>query len=136
MLPIPISFTITGIDERIRAMEGLELQLGLNITVALEWFGSTATQEMITQHSFINRTGRLERSIGYHVESPRDHFYELHIYALAPYAEAVELGVPGRSRPYAFFWPAFYTYLPELYERLAEGVATAFQDATDTGRLG
>lgn len=123
-----------GLDEMIERVGGLSQQIKLNLTVELEWFGRTATQEMITQHEFINRTGRLERSIGYHIEVVNDHL-QLHVYALAPYAVAVEEGVPGHSRPYPYFWPAFYKHLPELMERLDAAVHSALEDASDTGRL-
>jgi len=124
-----------GLDDLITRVGGLAQQFLLNITTVLEWFGSTATQEMITQHSFINRTGRLERSIGYHIEVPGNGHIELHVYALAPYAAAVEEGVPGRSRPYPYFWGTFYKYLPDLYEKLAEGIDSALEDASYSGRL-
>ena len=125
---------VEGLDAAISRMDGLRQQLILNMTVALEWFASTVTNEMITQHSFQNRTGRLERSIGYTLNMV-DNQLQLQVFALAPYAVAVEQGVPGHSAPYPFFWPTFYKWLPDLYLKLEEGVESALSLAEDTGRL-
>lgn len=125
--------TVTGIDDRIRAVQGVERQLKLNIVVALEWFGRTVREEMIHTHTFRNRTGRLERSMGYTVEAWTASTIQINVFALAPYARAVEEGT-SRSRPYPYFWQVFYKHLTELYRRLQAAVDSAFMDAVDTGR--
>lgn len=69
------------------------------------------------EHAYIDRTGWLTESVGFHIEqvfpwdpstgaAPR--LPTLLVYATAPYAEAVEHGVPGHSRAYPFFWPSIY----------------------------
>jgi hypothetical protein len=125
---------VTGIDERIRAVDGLDRQLKLNIVVVLEWFGRTVREEMIHTHTFRNRTGRLERSLGYTVEAWTANTIQIMVFATAPYARAVEEGT-SRSRPYPYFWPVFYKHLTELYQRLQQAVDSAFADAVDTGRV-
>lgn len=125
---------VKGLDTTLASLSGLELQIRLNITVELEKFAKTITEIMITQHSFQNRTGRLERSIGYHIEVVPGSL-QLFVYALAPYAIAVEEGVEGHSRPYPFFWATFYEFLPDLIDGLGSAVAAAFENARDAGRL-
>lgn len=115
---------VTGIDDALARLEGLERAIKLAIVVELEWFGRVTTQEMVLTHSFTNRTGRLERSIGYSVESWSGNRALVNVFATAPYAQAVEEGTPT-SRPYPFFWQVFYKYLPELQQRLQSAVNEA-----------
>ena len=127
MFGLGIRLTATGIDDALDRLDGLERAIRLAIVVELERWGRVVTEEMIQTHSFQNITGRLERSIGYTVEEWRSNAVVLTVSALAPYAEAVETGTPN-SRPYPFFWPSFYKYLPDLEPRLAAAIAEAIKD--------
>jgi len=115
---------VTGIDEALARLDGLEARIRTNVVAALEWFGQVTTEEMVQTHPFRNITGRLERSIGYTVEQWSAGKVVANIFATAPYAQAVEEGTTS-SRPYPFFWPVFYKYLPELQERLQAAVDEA-----------
>jgi hypothetical protein len=120
-----ISLTATGIEETIARLDGIARQIAINVSEVLDWFGRTVTEEMQADHTFQNITGRLERSIGYTVESWSAGTVQANVFAMAPYAQAVEEGTPT-SRPYPFFWPVIYKYLPELQERLQKAVTAAF----------
>lgn len=113
----------------------------------LRWFGETAVETMKSGHppggphppdgempaygenAYIDRSGWLTDSIAYTLEpfqtwSPSDGSASalptLTIVATAPYADAIEFGVPGRARPYPFFWPTITVLLPEAMSRLAD----------------
>lgn len=116
--------TATGIDDALARLDGLQRQIDLNIVVELERFGRIVTQEMIQTHTFQNITGRLERSIGYTVEQYGTSIM-LNLFAMAPYAQAVEEGTPT-SRPYPFFFPVLYKYLPDLLPALQRAVNEAY----------
>jgi hypothetical protein len=93
----------------------------------LKVFGEGAKDEMVRTHTFQNRTFRLEGSIDYDVigfeGSGQPH---VTVFALTSYASQVEFGVPGRSRPYPFFWPVFYKWLALLEEKLKDDWPRAF----------
>jgi hypothetical protein len=61
---------------------------------------------------YVNRTWDLTESIGFTPEPPVDLndkiVHTLKVFAAAPYAFDVEQGIPGRSRPYPFFWIEIY----------------------------
>lgn len=93
----------------------------------LTYFGQGAKDEMVRTHTFQNRTFRLERSIDYDIiaftpENPARGV----VFALTEYASDVEFGIPGRSRPYPFFWPVYYKWLALLEEKLSEDWPRAF----------
>lgn len=119
---------MTGIDDAIARLDGLEARIKLYITVELERFGRIVTAEMVETHTFQNITGRLERSIGYSVEEWRSGFTVLNVFATAPYAQAVEEGT-ATSQPYPFFWPVFWKHYPELQARLQKAIDEAFAEA-------
>lgn len=133
MYDTSISLLVTGIEEVFDRLDSLERQIQINVAIELEWFGRVTTEEMVATHTFQNITGRLERSIGYTIESWSAGHIQANVFALAPYAQAVEEGTPT-SRPYPFFWPVFYKYLPELQERLQKAVSLAFETYGVTGR--
>lgn len=126
------TLTVTGIDDALARVDGLEHAIRLAVVVELEAFGRLVTHEMIETHTFQNITGQLERSIGYSVEAWRGNAIVLNIYALASYAQEVEEGTPN-SRPYPFFWPAIYTHLPELEPRLRTAVTTVLAEYGEGG---
>jgi len=117
---------VTGIEEVLNRLDSLERQILLNVAIELEWFGRTVTDEMVADHSFQNITGQLERSIGYTIESWNLGTIQANVFAMAPYAQAVEDGTPS-SRPYPFFWPVIYKYLPVFQERLQRAVDLAYE---------
>ncbi len=125
MFDLTIGLTVTGIEDTLARLDGLERQIATNVAAELEWFGKTTSEEMVATHSFKNITGQLERSIGYTVESWSAGKILVNVFAMAPYAQAVEEGTPT-SRPYPFFWPVYYKYLPELQERLQKAVDAAY----------
>lgn len=129
MINLQCNLLVTGIDEALARLDGIQQRLRLFITIELEWFGRTVTQEMVLTHSFQNVTGRLERSIGYSVEQWTANAVVLNVFATAPYAQAVEEGTPT-SQPYPFFWPTFYKWLPELQLRLQKAVDAAFAEVS------
>lgn len=135
MFDLGMTLGATGIEETIARLDGLEKQVALNVAEVLRWFGDTVTQEMIATHTFQNITFRLEQSIGFTVESWAAGRIQVNIFALAPYAQAVEEGTPS-SRPYPFFWPVFYKWLPELQPRLTAAVDAAFAMFAEPGRVG
>ena len=99
---------LTDIDMRLAAAKQV-------VTDDLTWMGAGAKEEMIRTHTFQNRTFRLEGSIDFDVT-----LWAVSVFALTGYASEVEFGVPGRSRPYPFFWPVWYTWLAMLEERLKD----------------
>ena len=126
MFDLDINLTVTGIEQTLARLDGLEKQIKLNVAEVLRWFGDTVTEEMIVTHTFQNITFRLEKSIGFTVESWQADTIQANIFAMAPYAQAVEEGTPT-SRPYPFFWPVIYKWLPELETRLAAAVESAYE---------
>lgn len=126
MLEFNADLLVTGIEETLARIDSLERQILLNVAIELEWFGRTVTDEMVADHTFQNITGQLERSIGYTVESWSAGTIQANVFAMAPYAQAVEEGTPT-SRPYPFFWPVIYKYLPVLQDRLQKAVDLAYE---------
>lgn len=105
----------------------------------LRWLGEAAVEKMKEGHppggphpgggempvygenAYIDRSSWLTASIGFSLEPMRtwDPFTgtastlpTLLLFATAPYASAVEYGVPGHSRPYPFFWPTIEELSP------------------------
>jgi hypothetical protein len=87
-------------------------------------------------HKYIDRSGWLTDSIGFTLEpfqvwepgaGSAPALPTLTIFATAPYAVAVEYGVPGHSRPFSFFWPTIERLLPEAAERIAAIMTKANQ---------
>lgn len=112
----------------------------------LHWFGETAVEFMKDGHPpggphpagkdlpvygenrYIDDTGWLTDSIGYTIEpyhtwTPGEGLASalptLRVFATAPYASAIEFGVPGHARPYPFFWPTIELLLPEASAKIA-----------------
>ncbi len=111
--------TVTGLDAVLADIDRRVEAMHAGIRNDLDWFGDTTTQEMRDTHTFVNRTGYLESSINYRV-AMRDGAWGAEVEASAWYAEQVEFGHPGPppARPYPFFFPVFYRWEPELWERM------------------
>lgn len=142
-----IQVKVVGIDEAIARADYAQRLFLLYVGEQLDWFGASATKEMrqghppggphpnpgempiFGDHRYIDRTGQLTRSIGYSVEQWNNFKAIVLVFAMAPYAEKVEQGEPNKSRPYPFFYPVFYKYLPILMARIPAAVERAFADA-------
>lgn len=141
-----VTITITGLDEaKERAQLAKELVLQYTHD-DLEAFGVVTTEQMkrnhppggphppagqmpvFGQHAYIDRTGRLTASIGYHVEGWSNFKALIVVFAAESYAQAVEEGT-YRSRPYPFFYPVFYANVPMLMEKLAQATYLALAEA-------
>lgn len=141
--------TVVGIDEAIQRADRLQRLFLIYVNAQLDWFGETVTTEMkrghppggphpevpgelpvFGEHRYIDQTGALTRSIGFTIEQWSNFTIRVHVFAMMPYAIAVEMGTPT-SRPYPFFWPVFYKYVPLLMERVRLAVAQAFDEAKD-----
>lgn len=111
--------TVTGLDAVLADIDNRLARMSAGIRADLDWFGDTTTTEMRETHTFVNRTGYLESSINYAVLLREGH-WDVNVEASAWYAEQVEFGHPGPppARPYPFFWPVFYKWEPELWERV------------------
>jgi len=112
-----------GLEEAIREAEERITALQEGVEADLEWFGRTASDEMVETHTFQNRTFRLETSIGYELyRFHQSQVASVEVHALADYASQVEYGHPGPppARPYPFFWPVFWSRVPLLWDRLKE----------------
>lgn len=100
--------------------EQFEYELGERIDRRLDAFGVDTTEAMRENHGkdahdiqrYVNRTWDLTESIGFTLEPPQEFngavVHRLEVFAAAPYAFDVEEGIPGRSRPYPFFWVEIY----------------------------
>lgn len=111
---IVLNIKITGIPDVIDRLDERHKQARENVQNTLDWFGKGSADEMVRTHTFQNRTYRLEGSIGHSVEPFENGQAFASVFALTSYASLVEFGVPGKSRPYPFFWPVFYKWLPLL----------------------
>jgi hypothetical protein len=116
----------------------------------LRWLGETAVERMkeghppggphpspgetpvYGDHAYIDRTQWLTDSIGFTLEPLKSWdpatgtastMPTLFLFATAPYASAVEYGVPGHSRANPFFWPTIEELLPVAAARLEYIVA-------------
>lgn len=123
---IALTVNFTGIQETIAELDRRLALAKSGIEADMAWFGEGAKAEMIATHTFQNRTFRLEGSIDYDV-----HQFDLDgayvtVFALTGYATQVEFGQPGRSRPYPFFWPIWYKWVPLLEEKMQEDWPQAF----------
>ncbi len=107
---------VDAVDAMEAAIAGEMLPLMLDI-------GEGVAIDAKTGHTFINRTGRLERSINHGAASGNlRRGYRVEVFARAPYAAYVEdeKGTqPERGRP--FLWPA-WERREAWAERLVEGV--------------
>lgn len=123
-----LTIELTGVDDAIAELESRFSAAKDAVVEDLKWFGQGAKQEMIDTHTFQNRTFRLEGSIDFDVV----HFTTVGpyvvVFALTEYASQVEFGVPGRSRPYPFFWPVWYKWVPLLEERMQASWRHGFGD--------
>lgn len=126
------TITMSGVEE---ALADVDKRLDImrdGVATAMDWAGKGATEEMISTHTFQNRTFRLEGSIDFDVLpfSPGDDVAILSVFAMADYASQVEFGHPGPppARPYPFFYPVFYRWEPALMERLQTVVEFALYD--------
>jgi hypothetical protein len=119
---INLQFTLTGLEDVLADIDRRIEALKANVHADLDWFGRTATAEMVATHTFQNRTYRLESSIQYKAFfwTP-SRGWRVEVEAGAWYASQVEFGHAGPppARPYPFFWPVFYRWWPDaLLERL------------------
>ena len=150
-----LKLQMTGHDLAIDNLQLAKHLMLIYCQVQLDWFGRTVIDEMQKQpplghppggphppdgelpvfgeHAYIDRTGYLTRSMGYTVELWQGHRATVSVFALAPYADAVEYGTT-HSRPYPFFFPVFYKYLPILHARLQAAAERAFNDAANRDR--
>jgi hypothetical protein len=152
MIVPAITITETGLQETIRRVDTLTGLFHARIGTALsEWAETVVTKiteghppggphpdlstemPVYGQHAYIDRTGRLTRSVGFTVEVWTERVTTLTVFALMPYAESVEFGTP-RSRPYPFFWPVIWEYLPRLDLQLAQDVEALFTEYAEYGR--
>lgn len=113
-----VTVTHTGIEEEKLRADRYHAAYRRRVWEAMNWFGQVVSQEIKADHPYKDRTGWLTASVGYSM----DPLFETGtmsgtVYALAWYASAVEAGTP-HSRPYPFFWPKFYKYLPALLDRI------------------
>lgn len=140
------SIKVTGIDDAIRVAD-MAGKLLLEYTINdLTWFGEECKKRMLEyhppggphppkgelpvygKHRYIDRTGQLSGSIGFKVTPWQARQAVVAVFALAPYASTVEHGHP-RARPYPFFWPTFYEFLPHLMIKLQQSAILSFTDA-------
>lgn len=109
--------TVTGVEAALREIDERIAAMHDGIEDDLEAFGKGAAEEMVSTHTFQNRTYRLEGSIGY-VVTPFSGGTRarVEVHAEADYASQVEFGHPGPppARPYPFFYPVWFTHLPLL----------------------
>ena len=110
-----MSVTWTGLEAVLTDIDAKLAAAKQVITADLQWMGAGAKDEMVRTHSFQNRTFRLEGSIDYDVT-----LSAVTVFALTEYASEVEFGVPGRSRPYPYFWPVWYKWIAMLEEKLTD----------------
>lgn len=78
------------------------------------------------EHAYIDRTGELTRSIGAEATER-----QVRIMATSDHADAVEYGVPGRSRPYPFFWPVIWAREPEFEPFVGEVIVRALEEVAE-----
>ena len=125
-----ITITLTGVQETIDELDRRIALRNQNVNRTLEQEGAAMAQEMKDTHTFINRTGWLELSIGHDVTPWLGDRARLDQYALAHYASQVEFGHPGPppARPYPFFWPVFYAREPGLQAQLDAAVHLAMDE--------
>lgn len=76
----------TGIEQALAEADEILARLEAGPVSELEWFGRTATEQMIQTHTFQNHTYRLENSIGYRVYPILSHIFRVAVEATAPYA--------------------------------------------------
>jgi hypothetical protein len=93
----------------------------------MEWFGKTVSEAAKDDHPYEDHTYVLTRSIGYTVESWSAKTVQVNVYAMAPYAEAVEYGT-AKSRAYPFLFPQFYRFLDPLQVKLQNAVNRAISE--------
>lgn len=141
-----ISIKVTGVPQAIEVAKAAQ-QLLLQYTLGdLDWFGQAVVEKMkehhppggphppagampvYGKHRYIDRTGQLTGGLGYRVTPWTPRTALVAVFAVAPYSDLVEHGHPG-ARPYPFFWPSFYMYLPLLMIRLQASADRAFADA-------
>lgn len=145
---LQMSMNVTGIEEVLARVDRLEALYLIYVNEQLEWFGRTAVTSMTEdhppggphpppgeqpqygEHSYIDRTGYLMASIGFDIESLGAGVISVVVFAMAPYAEAVEEGT-ARARAYQFFWPVIEDMLPELYDRVGNAVRQAFAEMAE-----
>ena len=128
---IPMTIVWSGLDNVLNDIDMRLKQAQHVVMDDLKEFGKGAADEMILTHTFQNRTFRLEHSIGtswreFDVDVAVGQNASASVFALADYASQVEFGVPGRSRPYPFFWPVWYKWLALLEEKLRDDWPRAF----------
>lgn len=151
ILNLPITLTYTGVDETLTRLDLLQVQIQVRIADTLRVWAEATVQKIneghppggphplpgempvYGEHAYIDRTGRLTRSVGYTVEKWSERTVTCTIFATMPYAELVEYGTP-RSRPYPFFWPVIWARVPLLETALQEMMDRTFEEFGDYGR--
>lgn len=127
---VNISITHTGFQEERDRADRYQATYRRLVWEAMDWFGRTVVSEMQTDHPYQDRTGWLTASQGYAMDPLNDEgSISGSVYALAWYASAVEAGTP-HSRPYPFFWPKFYKFLPMLMSRIELAMKSAEAEAS------
>lgn len=151
MIAPAIRLTATGIDETITRLDELRALYLTRVRDVLNAWGAATVAKIIEghppggphppagvqpeygQHAYIDRTGRLTRSVGHTVEAWSSRTITLTVFATMPYAELVEYGTP-RSRPYPFFWPVIWERLPQLESDLQVALDALFREMGELGR--
>jgi hypothetical protein len=133
MYPIVTGLRLNGLQEALDRMAGLERAYQQAVIDEFRNWAELVTARMQANHDndahdiqrYINRSWYLTRSIGYTIEPWRQGKASLILFATAPYAQAVEEGIPGRSRPYPFFWKEVYGHQDALIDNLRQAAAEA-----------
>lgn len=112
-----ITVNESGLNDAVAKLRQLEVALPDLLREQQEAFGEAVTKRMQDSHGadahdiqrYVNRTWDLTESIGYNLEPTQQQgggmlLHPMRVFASAPYAADVEMGVPGKSRPYPFFW--------------------------------
>lgn len=146
-----VRLTATGLDETLQRVSTLRGLFHQRIGETLREWGESVVTKIVEGHppggphpapgempqygihAYIDRSGRLTRSVGYTVEVWREGVTTLTVFAMMPYADLVEFGTP-RSRPYPFFWPVIWAYLPRLQLQLEIDVEALMNEYAEYGR--
>ena len=137
--PVVRGLGLTGLQDALDRLDGVERAYQEAVIVEFRHWAEFVTHRMKEKHDadahdiqrYVNRTWYLTNSIGYTIEPWRSGKATLLVFATAPYAQAVEEGIPGRSRPYPFFWHEIYGFQDLLIENLRQAVAEAVRRFED-----
>jgi hypothetical protein len=111
------SLVLTGVPEALADIDARLMALHTEIARDLDWFGRSTTDQMVAEHTFRNRSFRLETSIRYKTYAWRGDGWRVDVVAGEWYASQVEFG-HANARPYPFFWPVIFSWAPLLEDRM------------------